>query len=326
MLDNKYIENGKDIIQQEINALKKLKNSIKKTFSEIVKKISNNKNGKLIISGIGKSGIIGRKWAATFSSTGTPSFFLNASDASHGDMGKITSNDIVILISLSGNSDELKNIIKYCSRNKNICLIGITSNKNSILYKSSDLRLLLPNVKEAGPESIVPSSSTTIQIALGDAIALSCMKYKKFNRVDFKKFHPSGALGTKLKTVSDLMVSKKQTPFVKENTNIKNSLQNLRLGGYGVLIIRNHKLETVGILTDGDLKRNTHKFENFKNLKIKSIMKKNPISVDKDMLASQALFIMNSKKITSLCVHEKNKKNRTIGLIHVHNILKANIS
>ena len=326
MLDNKYIENGKDIIQQEINALKKLKNSIKKTFSEIVKKISNNKNGKLIISGIGKSGIIGRKWAATFSSTGTPSFFLNASDASHGDMGKITSNDIVILISLSGNSDELKNIIKYCSRNKNICLIGITSNKNSILYKSSDLRLLLPNVKEAGPESIVPSSSTTIQIALGDAIALSCMKYKKFNRVDFKKFHPSGALGTKLKTVSDLMVSKKQTPFVKENTNIKNSLQNLRRGGYGVLIIRNHKLETVGILTDGDLKRNTHKFENFKNLKIKSIMKKNPISVDKDMLASQALFIMNSKKITSLCVHEKNKKNRTIGLIHVHNILKANIS
>ena len=326
MLDNKYIENGKDIIQQEINALKKLKNSIKKTFSEIVKKISNNKNGKLIISGIGKSGIIGRKWAATFSSTGTPSFFLNASDASHGDMGKITSNDIVILISLSGNSDELKNIIKYCSRNKNICLIGITSNKNSILYKSSDLRLLLPNVKEAGPESIVPSSSTTIQIALGDAIALSCMKYKKFNRVDFKKFHPSGALGTKLKTVSDLMVSKKQTPFVKENANIKNSLQNLRLGGYGVLIIRNHKLETVGILTDGDLKRNTHKFENFKNLKIKSIMKKNPISVDKDMLASQALFIMNSKKITSLCVHEKNKKKRTIGLIHVHNILKANIS
>ena len=326
MLDNKYIENGKDIIQQEINALKKLKNSIKKTFSEIVKKISNNKNGKLIISGIGKSGIIGRKWAATFSSTGTPSFFLNASDASHGDMGKITSNDIVILISLSGNSDELKNIIKYCSRNKNICLIGITSNKDSILYKSSDLRLLLPNVKEAGPESIVPSSSTTIQIALGDAIALSCMKYKKFNRVDFKKFHPSGALGTKLKTVSDLMVSKKQTPFVKENANIKNSLQNLRLGGYGVLIIRNHKLETVGILTDGDLKRNTHKFENFKNLKIKSIMKKNPISVDKDMLASQALFIMNSKKITSLCVHEKNKKNRTIGLIHVHNILKANIS
>ena len=241
-------------------------------------------------------------------------------------MGKITSNDIVILISLSGNSDELKNIIKYCSRNKNICLIGITSNKNSILYKSSDLRLLLPNVKEAGPESIVPSSSTTIQIALGDAIALSCMKYKKFNRVDFKKFHPSGALGTKLKTVSDLMVSKKQTPFIKENANIKNSLQNLRLGGYGVLIIRNHKLETVGILTDGDLKRNTHKFENFKNLKIKSIMKKNPISVDKDMLASQALFIMNSKKITSLCVHEKNKKKRTIGLIHVHNILKANIS
>ncbi len=326
MFDNKFIKIGKDVIQFEINALKKLKYSIKKSFSSVVKKISSNKNGRLIISGVGKSGIIGKKWAGTFTSTGTPSFFLNASDASHGDMGMITSNDIVILISLSGDSEELKNIIRYCSRNKNISLIGVTSNKKSILYKNSDLKLLIPSVKEAGPENIVPSSSTTLQIALGDALALSCMKLKNFNRVDFKRYHPSGALGTKLKTVSDLMIPKKNTPFVNENISLKNSLQIIKRAGFGVLIVRNKKSETVGILTDGDIKRNVHKFENMKNLKIKSIMKKKPISVDKDMLASQALFMMNSKKITSLCIHEKNKKNKTIGLVHVHNILKANIN
>ena len=326
MFDNKFIKIGKDVIQFEINALKKLKYSIKKSFSSVVKKISSNKNGRLIISGVGKSGIIGKKWAGTFTSTGTPSFFLNASDASHGDMGTITSNDIVILISLSGESEELKNIIRHCSRNKNICLIGITSNKKSILYKSSDLKILIPSVKEAGPENIVPSSSTTLQIALGDALALSCMKLKNFDRVDFKRYHPSGALGTKLKTVSDLMIPKKNTPFVNENISLKNSLQIIKRAGFGVLIVRNKKSETVGILTDGDIKRNVHKFENMKDLKIKSIMKKKPISVDKDMLASQALFMMNSKKITSLCIHEKNRKNKTIGLLHVHNILKANIN
>ena len=326
MFDNKFIKIGKDVIQFEINALKKLKYSIKKSFSSVVKKISSNKNGRLIISGVGKSGIIGKKWAGTFTSTGTPSFFLNASDASHGDMGMITSNDIVILISLSGDSEELKNIIRYCSRNKNICLIAVTSNKKSILYKSSDLKILIPSVKEAGPENIVPSSSTTLQIALGDALALSCMKLNNFDRVDFKRYHPSGALGTKLKTVSDLMIPKKNTPFVNENISLKNSIKIIKRAGFGVLIVRNKKSETVGILTDGDIKRNVHKFENMKDLKIKSIMKKKPISVDQDMLASQALFMMNSKKITSLCIHEKNRKNKTIGLLHVHNILKANIN
>ena len=153
----------------------------------------NCKNGKIIISGVGKSGIIARKWAATFSSTGTPSFFLDASNASHGDMGQITSNDVVILISNSGQSEELKNIIQYASRNKNIKLIGITSKKNSILYKNSDIKFLMPsNIKEAGPENIVPTSSTTAQLALGDAIAIACMKYKNFTKFDFKKFHPSG--------------------------------------------------------------------------------------------------------------------------------------
>ncbi len=317
---------AKDVIEDEINALIKLKSSIGNSIEKTVKTIINNKNGKVIISGVGKSGIIGRKWAATFSSTGTPSFFLDASNASHGDMGQISSNDIVILISLSGQSDELKNIIQYTSRNKNIKLIGVTSKKDSILYKNSDVKLLMPSVKEAGPSNIVPTSSTTVQIALGDAIAIACMKYKKFDKLDFKKFHPSGTLSIKLKTVNDLMLTGKKIPFVSENTLMKIALKVLSRKGLGVLIIKNKKNVTSGILTDGDLKRLSQKIENFHNLKIKTVMKKNPISVDKNILAVQALSIMNSKKITSLCVYSGKKKSKTVGFVHLHNILKANIS
>ena len=187
-------------VKIETASLKKLEANIGKSFEQIIKTIINCKNGKIIISGVGKSGIIGKKWSATLSSTGTPSFFLDASNASHGDMGQITSNDILILISLSGQSEELKNIIQYTSRNKNIKLIGITSKKDSLLYKNSDLKFLLPSVKEAGPGNIVPTSSTTVQVALGDAIAITCMVYKKFGKLDFKKFHPSGSLSIKLKT------------------------------------------------------------------------------------------------------------------------------
>ena len=192
------IKIAKEVVKIETTSLKKLEANIGKSFEQIIKTIINCKNGKIIISGVGKSGIIGKKWSATLSSTGTPSFFLDASNASHGDMGQITSNDILILISLSGQSEELKNIIQYTSRNKNIKLIGITSKKDSLLYKNSDLKFLLPSVKEAGPGNIVPTSSTTVQVALGDAIAITCMVYKKFGKLDFKKFHPSGSLSIKL--------------------------------------------------------------------------------------------------------------------------------
>ena len=316
---------AKNVIQDEIYALKKLKSSIGSAFNQIIKIILNCKNGKIIISGVGKSGIIGKKWSATFSSIGIPSFFLDASNASHGDMGQITTNDIVILISLSGQSNELKNIIQYVSRNKNIKLIGISSKKDSLLYKNSDVKFLFPSVKEADPGNIVPTSSTTIQLALGDAIAIACMRYNNFGKLDFKKFHPGGSLSVKLKTVSDLMLTGNKIPFVNENTNMKDALSIITKKGLGLLLIKKRNV-TTGILTDGDLKRLNRKFENFQKLKIKTVMKKNPISVDKDTLAAQALSIMNSKKITSLCVHKGNKKNITVGIIHIHNILKANIS
>ena len=325
MINKKVQLIAKNVIQDEINALKKIKSSVGDTFIQIVKTILNCKNGKIIISGVGKSGIISKKWAATFSSIGIPSFFLDASNASHGDMGQITSNDIVVLISLSGESEELKNIIQYVSRNKNIKLIGITSKKNSILYKNSDIKFLMPYVKEADKGNIVPTSSTTVQLVLGDAIAITCMRYNNFGNLDFKKFHPGGSLSIKLKTVSDLMITGNKIPFVKENISVNDAIKVLTKKGLGVIIIKKNNT-TKGILTDGDLKRLNRKFENFQTLKIKNVMKKDPFSIDKDTLAAQALSIMNAKKITSLCVHSKKQKNKTIGIIHIHNILEANIS
>ena len=326
MINRNLLNVGKEVIRTELNSLKKLQSSIGKSFEKIIKIILNCKNGKIIISGVGKSGIIGRKWSATLSSTGTPSFFLDASDASHGDMGQITSNDILILISLSGQSEELKNIIQYASRNRNIKLIGITSKKDSLLYKNADVNFLLPSVKEAGPGNFVPTSSTTVQIALGDAIAITCMNYKKFGKLDFKKFHPSGSLSIKLKTVEDLMLTGRHIPFISENVKMKTALQKIEKKGLGALVVKGKNNNTSGILTDGDLKRLSNLKLNFHNLKIKNVMKKKPISIDKDMLAVQALSVMNTKKITSLCVHQKNKKNKTIGFIHIHTILNANIS
>ena len=317
---------AEDVIQHEIDALKNLKKSLNLSFTKIVKSIVNCKGGKIIVSGVGKSGIIARKWAATFSSTGTPSFFLDASNASHGDMGQITSNDIVILISNSGRSVELKNIIQYVSRNKNIKLIGITSKKDSILFKNSDISFLMPNIREAGPENIVPTSSTTNQLALGDAIAIACMRLKNFTKLDFKKVHPSGNLSIKLKTAGDLMITGSKLPLVSEKMKMKRALKIINLKKLGVLIIKKKNGNTIGIITDGDLKRIAQKFNNFEDLELSKIMTKNPITVSKDTLAASALSIMNQKKITSLCVHKDKKIKRTIGLVHMHNILSSNIN
>ena len=317
---------AKEVIQFEINALKNLKENLNENFCNVVKLILNCKQGKIIISGVGKSGIIARKWAATFSSTGTPSFYLDAMNASHGDMGQITSNDIVILLSNSGQSNELKNIIQYVSRNNNIKLVGITSKRDSILFKNSDIAFLMPSIKEAGPENIVPTSSTTNQLALGDAIAISCMNYKKFNKFDFKKIHPGGSLSFKLKTVNDLMITGKKLPIVKENIKMGKALKIIENKKLGVLIIRNNKNETTGIITDGDLKRIAQKHIKFKDMEIYKLMKKKPLTVDHETLAASALSIMNSKKITSLCVHKNNKLKKTIGLVHMHDILGSNIN
>ena len=323
MKKNNLKKIAKEVIDLEIRALKKLKSSINDSFEKAVSAIVKCQS-KIVICGVGKSSIIGSKISATFSSVGCASFTLDSSSASHGDMGSLSKKDVLILISNSGESQELKPVIQFANRNK-ITLIGIVSKKNSILYKASDIKLLIPDVKEAG-FGIVPTSSTTNTLALGDAMAIACMKYKKFGKLEFKKFHPSGALGMKLKTVGDLMLTRNKIPFVNENLLMKYALKKISKKGLGALIVKNKKNITIGILTDGDIKRLAQKFKNFQELKIKSVMKINPISVDKNTLAAQALSIMNSKKITSLCIHTGNQKNKTIGIIHIHNILKANIS
>ena len=321
-MKNKIKSIASEVIDLEINALKKLKSSLNSSLDKAVDLLINCQS-KVIVCGVGKSGIIASKIAATLSSVGTPAFNISANDCSHGDLGSITKKDVVILISNSGNSLELKNIIQFVNRYK-IKLIGMSSKKNSLLNKNSDVKLLIPEVKESG-YGIVPTSSTTAQLALGDAMAIATMQKKKFGKLDFKKFHPSGSLGNKLKTVEDLMLTKNMIPFINENFNVAKAIEIINLKKLGTVITRDKKNNTTGILTDGDIKRLVHKFDDIKKLKVKDIIKKGPISVEKDLLAVKALKIMNDKKITSLCVHSKSKKNKTVGLIHIHNILDANI-
>ena len=323
MKKKNYTKIGRTVIDLEIKALKQIRNSIGKSFNDAIDLISKS-NSKVILCGVGKSGIIASKISATLSSVGTPSFTISAGDSSHGDLGSISKKDILILISYSGNTNELKNIIQYANRNR-IKLIGIMSKKNSVLYKNSNIRLLLPEVKESG-YGIVPTSSTTSQLALGDAIAISLMLQKKFNKTDFKKFHPSGNLGKKLRTVEDIMLTKNKLPLINEKATLGQAIKLINSKKLGVAIVVNKKKETVGIFTDGDIKRTLQKNENLKKLIIKSLMTKNPISVDKDALAAKAVGIMNEKKITSLCVHSKSNKRKTIGIVHIHNLISADIS
>ena len=318
-----YRKIAKNVIDLEIKALKKLKNSINNSFDDAVKAIGKCQS-KVILCGVGKSGLIAAKISATLSSVGTPSFSLSANDCSHGDLGSISKKDILILISNSGNTQELRNIIQYANRNK-ITLIGIMSKKNSILYKASDIKLHIPEVIEAG-HGIVPTSSTIMQLCLGDALSISLMKQKKFEKLDFKNFHPAGNLGNQLKTVEDLMLTHKKIPFVNENTNMKNALRLILSKRLGLLIVVNNNGYTKGVFTDGDIKRLVKKNHNFYNLKVKEIMNKNPISIEKNTLAAKALLIMNEKKITSLCVHKSKNIKKTIGVLHIHNMLEANIN
>jgi len=313
---------AKDVIDLEIIALKKLKKSINNSFDKAVNVISKCQS-KVIICGVGKSGLIGAKIAATLSSVGTPSFSLSANDCSHGDLGSISKKDILILISYSGSTEELKNIIKYANRNK-ITLIGIMSKKNSLLYKASDIKILTPEVTEAGL-GIVPTSSTINQLSIGDALAVATLKKKKISKKDFKKFHPSGNLGAKLKTVEDLMLTKNNIPFISENSNMKNALKVITNKKLGTLIVTDKKGITKGIITDGQIRRMSQKNENLHKLKVKEIMTRNPLKVDKETLGVKALSIMNENKITSLCVYDNLKKNKTIGIVHIHNIIENNI-
>ena len=321
-MSKKFLPIAKNVIDLEIKALQKLKKTINNSFNKAVIEIAKCQS-KIILCGVGKSGLIAAKISATLSSVGAPSFNLSASDSSHGDLGSISKKDVLILISYSGKTSELKNIIQYANRNK-VLLIGIMSKKDSLLYKASDIKLILPEVKESG--GIVPTSSTTAQIALGDALAISIMNYKKFGKLDFKKIHPAGNLGEQLKTVQDIMLTGNKIPFVKEDLKMKTAIKILSEKNLGILVVQNNKKKTTGIITDGQIRRFNQKKTDLLSVTVKDVMTKNPISIDKNALAVKALSLMNNKKITSLCVFDSKNKFKTIGILHIHNILESNIS
>jgi len=321
MKQNKYGKSAKTTIDLQISALKKLKKSIGNSFNKAVKAIGDCQS-KCILIGVGKSGHLAKLIASSLNSVGASSFALeSAADAAHGDLGAISTSikkDILILISNSGSSSDLKPIISY-SKKHNITLIGITSKKNSILCKAANIKILIPEVKEAGEGAIVPSSSLITQTSIGSSLVIAVMKYKKHGIKVFRKLHPGGTLSKKLLSSGDLMV---KVPFVSENYKMKKALKILSQKKLGLLVVRNKKKLTSGLIVDGDIKRASQKYKNLHDLKVKNIMTKKPLSVDKDMLAVQCLNLMNSKRITSLLVHKNNKKNKTIGVLHIHKVLE----
>lgn len=321
MKQNKYSKSAKTTIDLQISALKKLKKSIGSSFNKAVKAIGDCQS-KCILIGVGKSGHLAKLIASSLNSVGASSFALeSAADAAHGDLGAISTSikkDILILISNSGSSSDLKPIISY-SKKHNITLIGITSKKNSILCKAANIKILIPEVKEAGEGAIVPSSSLITQTSIGSSLVIAVMKYKKHGIKVFRKLHPGGTLSKKLLSSGDLMV---KVPFVSENYKMKKALKILSQKKLGLLVVRNKKKLTSGLIVDGDVKRASQKYKNLHDLKVKNIMTKKPLSVDKDMLAVQCLNLMNSKRITSLLVHKNNKKNKTIGVLHIHKVLE----
>ena len=317
---------GKNVLDLEIKALELLKKNLNETFKKVVNLLFKTK-GKIIISGIGKSGHIASKIASTLSSVGSPSFFIHPSEANHGDLGQIDKKDLLIVFSYSGNTSELTNILKYANR-FNIKIIGVASKQDSILIKASDVKILIPIVKEADPTGMVPTSSTSITLLLGDCLAVALMNKIKFSKERFKVFHPGGNIGQTLLLVKDIMVRGAKIPKIKINSNIKEASNRITKYKLGLAIVMKKNV-VEGILTDGDARRSLR--YNLKSQDIKKIMNSNPVFISENSSASKALAIMNKKKITSLLVTSEknlNKKNRNKnlkGIVHIHSILQYGV-
>ena len=319
-----YISEAKRAANIQINELKKIKKIFNKSFIKAVDLILNCK-GKIIFAGIGKSGLIARKISATFSSVGIPSFFCDPAQALHGDMGQIEKKDILIIFSYSGNTSELTNMIKYANR-YSIKIIGIASKPDSILLKASDIKLILPKVKESDVTGMVPTSSTSITLLLGDCLATTIMRQKKFSKEKFKIYHPGGNIGNTLLLAKDIMIVGKKIPIINYKKKFKEALREMNKKKLGTVVIT-RKQYIKGLLTDGDLRRGMKSFSNNQNLL--EIMTQRPLVVNENMPASKALGLMSEKKITSLLVvsdkdYKKNNK-KLKGIIHIHSLLENGI-
>ena len=309
------IKTGRQVIDIEIKALSLLKNYISKDFEKVVNLLFKNK-GKIIVSGIGKSGHIASKIASTLSSVGSPSFYIHPSEANHGDLGMLEKKDAVILISNSGETSELINLILYCKK-LGIPIISITSELNSTLSRESNLNLLIPKNIEACPLELAPTSSTTCTLALGDALAVTLLKKKKFTESDFRELHPGGKLGQMLSEVKDVMKVNLDIPLIVESKKMSYAILEMTSKGEGCVGVVSTKNELIGIITDGDIRRNMNPKLLDKN--VKEIMTRKPKTLSPNTLISKALKIMNEESITNIFI---TKQKKPIGIIHMHDILK----
>lgn len=314
------IELAKNTILQESESIKKLAGYIDQDFEKVVKIIYESK-GRVIITGIGKSANIAQKIVATLNSTGTPSIFMHAADAIHGDLGIIQENDVIICISKSGNTPEIKVLVPLIKSRGNT-LIGMVSSTDSFLGKQSDYILKSTVDKEACPNNLAPTSSTTAQLVVGDALAVCLLEYRGFSSDDFAKFHPGGALGKKLyMRVSDLYKNN-EVPKVSEDENVKNVIIEISSKRLGATVVLDNSDKVLGIITDGDIRRMLQKYESFESLFAKDIMSENPKTVSRDELAINAFHMMEKNNITQLVVMNKDKY---IGMVHLHDILREGI-
>jgi len=317
--NSKSVEISSQVIDIQIDAINKLKKSINKDFDEIIAHLSKIK-GRIIVTGIGKSAIIGMKISSTLNSTGSPSIFMHGSDALHGDLGTITKDDTLIYISKSGNNSDTIELINNLNKRK-IDVIAITANKDSYLGKNSKFTIYTPIEKEACPNNLAPTTSSGIQLLVGDMIAICLMTLNEFDEKSFAKFHPAGTLGKKLTTTTGDLINFENKPEVKINSKFSdaiNEISSKMLGATAVL--KNKKI--VGIITDGDVRRILEKYDDPLNVPLSKIIKKAPMTVKHSLLAIDALQIMNDNKITNLVV---TKKEKYLGMLHIHDIINAGL-
>ena len=325
MNKNNYISLANKAANLQIKELKKIRKVFNKSFIQAVDLILKCK-GKVILAGIGKSGIIAKKISATFSSVGIPSFFCDPAQALHGDMGQIEKKDILIIFSYSGNTSELSNMLKYANRFR-IKIIGVASKSDSLLMKACDIKLLLPKVKESDTTGIVPTTSTSLTLLLGDCLATTAMSIRKFSKEKFKIFHPGGNIGGSLLLAKDIMVTGNKLPKINSNKSLGDALKIINQKKLGIVVII-EKNFIAGLVTDGDIRREMKNLS--KKTDLRKLMTQKPLLVNENMPASKALALMNEKKITSLLVvsdkdFKKRKKNKLKGIIHIHSLLKYGI-
>ena len=296
-----------------------LESEIADAFRAAVARIASAR-GRVIVSGMGKSGHVARKVAATLTSTGTPAYFVHPSEASHGDLGMVTKEDVILALSWSGETVELKSLITYAGRFR-VPLIAVTSRADSALARAADIALVLPRAAEACPHGLAPTTSTTMQLVLGDGLAVALLEGKGFTAADFKTFHPGGQLGASLKFVSDLMHKGDRMPLAGETVAMSEAIVTMTEKSFGCLGVVDKRGRLAGVITDGDLRR--HMRRGLLKVKVADIMTRAPKAVPPDMLASAALELINSSKITSVFVVEKGKP---VGIIHVHDLLRAGVA